>query len=436
MQVKVDILEGLQRKVTVEIPAEKVDQKVTEGLKKAQKSAKIDGFRKGKVPMKVIQQRYGSAVRQDVLGELIEKSYTDAIKQEKITPAAQPHITPVSGFAANEAFVYEATLEIIPDFNVKGLNTLTVKKPISEITHTDIDKMIGTLRKQGADWQASEETIVEGDRVTINFLGKIDGEIFEGGSAEELPVVLGEKKMLPELEASLFGKKVGESTTANVSFPENYQGKDVAGKTAEFTIDIKMVEKPELSEVDAEFIKRFGIKDGSRESLEKAIRDNMERELDSGIRHAIHQQVMQHLVDANQVVIPENMVAQEKERLVHEQNLEEVVPDAEQRQKIIEEQLDGPARRRVLLGLVMGKLFETKKLTLDSKRVEAHIDRMAATYEEPQDVRDYYQKNPDAVEQVYAQVMEDQLIDSLLENAKIIEEQKSFDEIMQNSANS
>lgn len=431
MQVKVDILEGLQRKLTVEVPAELVDGKVATGLKKAQKTAKMDGFRKGKVPMNVIQQHYGAAVRQDVLGEVIESTYGDAIKQEKITPAGQPEITPVSGFAANEPFIYEATLEIVPDFDVKGLDSLTVTRPVSEVVADDIAKMIETLRGQAATWSESEAAAVEGDRVLINFAGKIDGEAFEGGTAEDVPIVLGAKQMLPEFETALFDKKVGDTTVATVDFPEDYHGQDVAGKTAEFDIEVKTVEKPELPEVNEEFIQRFGIADGSREGLEAAIRDNMERELEGGIRRIVHQQVMQHLVDANQVMIPEGMVAQEKARMAHEQNLEEVVADEAERNEIIEKQFDQPARRRVLLGLIMGKLFEDRKIIPDGKRVEAHIEKVASTYEDPQEVRDYYQQNPNALEQIYAQVMEEQLIESLLENAQVIEEQTSFDEIMQ-----
>ncbi|MBS9781661.1 MAG: trigger factor, partial [Gammaproteobacteria bacterium] len=414
MQVKVDILEGLQRKITVEIPAEQVEEKVLQGLKKAQKNAKIDGFRKGKVPMKVIQQRYGAGVRQEVLGDLIESSYGEAIKQEKLIPAGQPQIQPISGFAANEAFVYEATLEIVPEFDVKGLDTLKIKKPVSEVGSEEINTMIDTLRKQSADWKASDEAAVEGDRVMINFVGKIDGEVFEGGSAEDVPVVLGAKQMLPEFESALFDKKVGDNVTATVNFPEDYHGEDVAGKTAEFSIDVKIVEKPELPEVNEEFVKRFGIADGSKEGLEKAIRENMERELVSGIRRQINQQVMAHLVDANPVMIPEGMIAQEKQRMAHEQNLEQSIPDEEARNKLIDEQLTEPARRRVLLGLIMGKLLEEKDIKPDAKRVEEHIERVAATYEDPQEVREYYQQNPNALEQIYAQVMEDQLIDSLL----------------------
>lgn len=431
MQVKVDILEGLQRKLTIEVPAELVDEKVAAGLKKAQKTAKIDGFRKGKVPMSVIQQRYGAAVRQDVLGEVIEGSYGDAVSQEKLVPAGQPEIMPVSGFAANEPFIYEATLEIVPEFDVKGLDSLTVTKPVSEVVATDVEGMIDTLRKQTASWSTSEEAAAEGDRVMINFAGKINGEVFEGGTAEDVPVVLGAKQMLPEFEKALFEQKVGDKVVATVNFPEDYHGQDVAGKTAEFDIEVKAVEKPELPEIDAEFIQRFGIADGSRKGLEAAIRENMERELEGGIRRIIHQQVMQHLVDANQVMIPEGMVKQEKERMAHEQNLDQAVPDEEARAKLIEEQFDQPARRRVLLGLIMGKLFEDKKITPDGKRVEAHIEKIASTYEDPSEVRDYYQQNPNAVEQVYAQVMEDQLIENLLENAEIVEEKKSFEDIMQ-----
>ncbi len=435
MQVKVDILEGLQRKLTVEIPAEKVDAKVLEGLKKAQKSAKIDGFRKGKVPMKVIRQRYGSAVRQDVLGDLIEKSYSDALKQEKLIPAGQPQITPVSGFAANEAFVYEATFEIVPEFDVKGLDSLAIVKPVSEVAESDVEKMIETLRKQSASWKGSDDAAAEGDRVMINFVGKIDGETFDGGSAEDVPVVLGAKQMLPEFEEALYEKKVGDAVTATVNFPEDYHGKDVAGKTALFDIDVKIVEKPELPEIDDSFLQRFGIAEGGREALEAAVRENMERELEAGVQRTINQQVMQQLVDANQIMIPQCMVEQEQERMAHEQNLEQSIPDEAARKEIIETQFAEPARRRVLLGLIMSKLFDDKKITPDAKRLENHIEKIASTYEDPQEVRDYYQNNSNALEQVYAQVMEEQLIDALLEDAEVTEKESSFDEVMQNEVN-
>lgn len=431
MQVKVDILEGLQRKLTVEIPAELVDEKVLEGLKKAKKTAKMDGFRKGKVPMNVIQQRYGAAVRQEVLGELIESSYGDAIKQEKLIPAGQPEIALTSGIAANEAFVYEATIEIVPEFDVKGLDSLTIKQPISEVMDSDVDNMIETLRKQTAGWVASENAAVEGDRVIIEFEGKIDGKPFEGGSAKDVPVVLGEKQMLPEFESALFDRKVGDNVNATVHFPDDYQEQTIAGKVAEFSIDVKHVEKPELPEINADFAKTFGIGDGSIDNLRAAIRDNMQRELENNVRRIVNQQVMQHLVDANQVMIPEGMVNQEKSRMAHEQDLEKTVPDEHERQELIEKHFDQPARRRVLLGLIMSKLFEDKQIQLDGARVEAHIEKIASTYEDPQEVREYYQKNPNALEQVYAQVMEDELIDQLIESAEIIEEKKTFDEVIQ-----
>jgi len=431
MQVKVDILEGLQRKLTIEIPAAHVDEKVMQELQKAQKNAKIDGFRKGKIPMNIIRQKYGVSIRQDALSKLMESSYSNAIKQENLTPAGQPEINPVSGAAANEPFVYEVTLEIIPEFSVKGQDSLTIKKPISAVSEQDIDKMIETLRKQAADWEKSANSAREGDRITIDFSGKIDGEPFEGSNAEDLAVVLGEKQMLSEFEAALYQQKSGDKITTNVNFPKDYHGKDVAGKSATFDISIKTVESPVLPEVDSDFIKKFGIEDGKPETLSKAIRKNMERELQDVIRDIINKQVLQHLLDANHIMIPESMVTQEKERLAHKQKLSEKVSDANERQKIIDETFDEPARRRVTLGLIMTKLFEEKQIKPDPKRVEARIKSIASTYENPHEAIEYYNKNSNASERIYAEIMEEQLIDSLLAKAEIVEEQKTFDEVMQ-----
>ncbi len=365
MQVKVDILEGLQRKLTVEVPAEKVDGQVLARLKKVQKTAKMDGFRKGKVPMKVVQSKYLAAVRQEVLGDVIESTYGEAIKSKGLTPASQPQITPISGFTGNEPFVYEAILEVVPEFEVKGLDSLTIKKPVAKVLAKDVKAMIDTLRKQLATYENTDDKAGEGDKATIEFIGKIDGKEFDGGKAKDIPVILGAKQMLPEFEEALFDKKINDETTAEVTFPEDYQVKDLAGKKATFEIKITKVEKQKLPRVDEKFIKNFGIDAGTKEELEKAIRENMERELEAGVRRSINQQVMQQLVDANPVVIPEGMVNQEKERMAKEANLEQQFPDEEERNKIKEEQFDQPARRRVLLGLVMGKLFEVQNITPD-----------------------------------------------------------------------
>lgn len=430
MQVKVEVLEGLQRKVVVEVPAEEINQKIQARLKKVQKTVKMDGFRPGKVPMNVVEQKYQGAVRQEILGDVIEKTYGEAIQQEKLVPAGQPSISPISGFAANENFVYEATLEVVPEFDVKGLDSLTVKQPDTKVLAKDVKAMVDTLRKQAATWEESDEAGADGDRVVIDFEGKIDGEVFEGGSATDFAMQLGAKQMLPEFEAAVLDKKKDDTASATVNFPEDYHGTDVAGKTAEFAITVKKVEKPKLPRVDETFIKRFGI-EGSREDFENSIRENMERELVGGIRKYVHQQVMQHLVDANNsVLVPESMVKNEVERMVNETGLNKQIEDEAELEKIKMTQFDQPARRRVLLGLIMGKLFENEKITPDPKRVDERIDTIAATYEDPEEVKNYYKGNANALEQLYAQVMEDQLIEKLLEKAQVEEVKKSFDEVM------
>lgn len=435
MQVKVEVLEGLQRKVVVEVPAEQVNEKIQARLKKVQKTAKMDGFRPGKVPMNVVEKKYHGAVRQEVLGDMIEQTYGDAIRQEKLIPAGQPSISPISGFAANENFVYEATLEVVPEFDVKGLDSLTVKQPNTKVLAKDVTGMVDTLRKQAATWEESDEAGVDGDRVVIDFEGKIDGEVFAGGSATDFAMQLGAKQMLPEFEAAVLDKKKEDACVATVNFPEDYHGTEVAGKTAEFAITVKKVEKPKLPRVDESFISRFGI-EGTREDFENQIRENMERELVGGIRKYVHQQVMQHLVDANNsVLVPEGMVKNEIERMVNETGLANQIKDEAELEKVKLSQFDQPARRRVLLGLIMGKLFENEKITPDPKRVDERIDSIAATYEDPEEVKDYYKSNANVLEQLYAQVMEDQLIEKLLENAKVEEVKKSFDEVMNGNPN-
>lgn len=433
MQTKVDVLEGLLRKLTVEVPADDIHQNVASQLKRAQKTAKIDGFRPGKVPAHIIQQRYGESIMRDAIDEGIQASYENALKAEKLEPAGAPvNIEVTSGLAANENLVYEVHVEVMPEFEVKGLDSMTVKQPVSEVGEEDIDKMVETLRQQAGSWVESQAEKTEaGQRVNVTFTGKLDGEAFDGGSAENVPVVIGAGQMIPDFEKALIGREKGEAFESDVTFPEDYQAEELAGETTRFEFKIEGIEALELPEVNEELIKKFGVADGSVDAFRTSIRDNLARQLRQAVRTDVHRQVKQHLLDANQIVVPEVMVVNEKQHMAEVEKLEERVQDEAVRKEIIEKQFDQPARRRVTLGLIMSELFKTMKVEPDQARIDAYIDDIAATYENPDEYREFFKQNPQHMQDAVANVLEDQLIDKLIESAKVEEVNKDFEEMMQ-----
>ncbi len=434
MQVKVEVLEGLKRKLTIEVQESKISEKVFTELKKAQKKVKLDGFRVGKVPMKVIKQRYSASIRHDVLSKIIDETYPKAVEQEKLDVASYPEINPTSGFKDGENLIYEATVEVFPEFEVKGLDSITIDKSVSEVSKKDIDVMLKTLQQQTATWSVSgaAKKAAKDNRVTVDFVGKIDGKEFDGGSAKDVTLVIGKKQMLPEFEEAIIGHKTKEEVTATVNFPEDYHGKDVAGKTAEFSIEIKKIETEVLPEIDEEFVKKFGTESGKKEDLETAIKKNMERELKAGIKAEISQQLMQHLIDSNQFDIPESSVNQEVFKMMQESGAseEELKKIKPEELKLIKENYKKPATDRIRLSLVMGKVLETKKIKVDEKLVDAHIKEIAETYENPAELETHYKKDKKIMSQIRSKVLEEQIVTSLLENAKIVEKKKKFSEII------
>jgi trigger factor len=277
MQVSIENLEGLARRMTVQIPSERVSEAVEKKLKDLSKTVRIDGFRPGKVPLKVVQQKYGGHVRQEVIGDVIESSYQEALIQEKVRPAGMPSIDSVSS-DEKEDMSYTATFEVFPEVEELELASIEVEKPLVEITDKDFDAMLQKLREQRKDWKETKAAAKKGFQVMVDFEGRIDGELFEGGVGKDMPVEIGAGQMLPEFESGLEGIKVSEQKTVEVNFPEDYHGADVAGKTAEFTLKATRVSKPELPEIDEEFAKVFGVQDGDLEKMRADIRANMEKE--------------------------------------------------------------------------------------------------------------------------------------------------------------
>jgi trigger factor len=430
MQVSIENLEGLARRMTVQIPSERVSEAVEKKLKDLSKTVRIDGFRPGKVPLKVVQQKYGGHVRQEVIGDVIESSYQEALIQEKVRPAGMPSIDSISS-EEKEDMSYTATFEVFPEVEELELASIEVEKPLVEITDKDFDAMLQKLREQRKDWKETKAAAKKGFQVMVDFEGRIDGELFEGGVGKDMPVEIGAGQMLPEFESGLEGIKVSEQKTVEVNFPEDYHGADVAGKTAEFTLKATRVSKPELPEIDEEFAKVFGVQDGDLEKMRADIRANMEKEKNDRLKMSLKNRVMSGLLGHNAIIAPSAMVAEEVKslRLQAAQRMGKD-PESIDEASFPKELFSEEATRRVQLGLLISEVIKKEKIELNQELVESSIEEMAIAYEQPDQVRDYYRQNQQARSGIEGMVLEDQVVAHILDKAKVTEREINFDDLM------
>jgi trigger factor len=429
MQVSVEQKEGLERHMTVELPAEQVNAEVDKRLKSIAKSAKIDGFRPGKAPLSVIRKRYLEQVLMEVHGELIRSTYFEALGQEKLQPAGDPYIEPVQK-EPGEGFGYTAIFEVMPEIELGDMSAIAVERPVSDVTDEDVDSMIEKLRKQRTTWSDVERKSKLEDQITINFKGSIDGELFDGGSADDVPLVLGSNSMIPGFEDGLVGTAAGESKTLNVTFPEEYQAENLAGKDAVFEVEVTKVSEPVLPEIDEEFIKGFGLENGTVETLQSEIRGNMERELEDKLGALVKEKALDALLEANgDLDIPQAMIKKEAQTLKDQtmQNMQQYgqQSDVDLPLDLFEDQ----AKRRVSLGLLVAEVIKANEIKLDDERVKDKIEKFAQTYEKPQEVIDYYNSNAEQMALVQNIVLEEQVVDWVMEQAKVEDVKSSFEEI-------
>ena len=423
MQVSVETGEGLERKLKVQVPSEKIDTEVETRLRSMQGRVKIDGFRPGKVPLKVVKQRYGDQVLQEVAGEIMQRTFQEAVTQENLRPAGTPQIN-TEKLQPGQPLEYTATFEIYPEIELAPVSKLKLEKISAEASASDVDNMLETLRKQKTDWKQVDRAAAEGDRVSIDFTGTIEGEAFEGGSAENVPVIIGSGSMIPGFEDQLTGLSSGGETTIKTPFPDDYHAKDLAGKAAEFAVTVSKVEAPELPEIDEAFARAFGVEDGSVETLRDNIMTNMQRELSYRIKADLKTQVMDKLIEANSIEVPESTVKQEAEALQQQ---------ASQEQPGLNTDLDAfmpDAKRRVQLGMVIGEVIKLSGIRVDQEKVSERLATMAQDYEDPDEFVRYYQSNPQMLRGVETLVMEDMVVDWVAEQASVSSVNKTFDEVM------
>ena len=413
MMVTVESTGSLERKMRVELPAERIEKEIESRLIRVGRSAKIKGFRPGKIPPKVVKQRYGQQIRQEVLSDLMQKSYSDAVLQENLNPAAGPSIEPVA--SENKAdFAYVATFEVLPEVSLTGLDKIKVERPDVEITDADCDDMLDNLRRQKAEWSTVERASATEDRVIVDFNGTLKGEPIEGGQGSEVPVVLGQGQMLPDFEKGLTGTAAGDEKTFKVKFPKDYHAADLAGKKVDFAVKVHRVEELELPPLDDSLAETYGVEGGGLDKLKEEVIANMEREARQKIRGDVKEQTMQALLAANPIEVPKALVRQEAHNMQHEAMRRLGVEDDSQAPAI--EGFLEPAERRVRLGLLLRQYVQDQSLSVDADRVRSHVEEMCAGYENAEEMVASYMSNPQFITQVEPMVLEEQALDSLIEN--------------------
>lgn len=428
MQVTVETLEGLERRLNITVPAANIEDAVTAELRNIAKNRRFDGFRKGKVPMKMVAKMYGKAVRQDMLGEVMQRHFIEAIVKEQINPAGAPTFAPVS-MEEGQDLVFTATFEVYPEVELKGLENITVEKPAAEVTDADVAEMLETLRKQQATWVEVDEAAEEGKRVSIDFIGSIDGEEFEGGKAENFPLEMGAGRMIPGFEDGIAGKTKGMEFEIDVTFPEDYHAENLKGKAAKFAIKVNNVEARELPELNDEFVTKFGVADGGLEGLKAEVRKNMERELKQAIKTRVKEQAIEGLVKENELLVPSALVDQEI-NVLRQQAAQRFGGNTEAANQLPRELFEEQAKRRVVVGLLLGEVIRTQELKADEEKVKAIIEEMATAYEDPSEVIAYYQQNEQMMNNMRNVALEEQAIDAIIAQAQVTEKTVSFNELM------
>jgi trigger factor len=379
--------------------------------------------------MKVVAQQYGKQVRDEVVGEVIQATYFEAINQEKLQPAGMPSIEPTVN-DEGKSLQYTATFEVMPEVELADVSGAKLEKVVAEVADADLDKMIENLREQRAEWKPVKRKAKKGDRLNIDFHGTIEGEEFSGNSGENVPLTLGSGRMIAGFEDALIGAKAGEEHTLDLQFPEDYGHKDVAGKPVQFQVKVNSVEEPVLPEVDEEFAKAFGVGDGSLEALRNEVRNNMERELQQAVSGKNKQAVMDKLVELNKIEVPQALIDNEAENLKQQMMQQMQIPQGKSAPDLDASLFKGEAERRVTLGLLVAKLIEANDLKVDADKVKAKVEEIASTYERPEDVVNWYNADKSRLSQVENLLLEDEVVDWVFSKADVSESKSSFDEIM------
>jgi trigger factor len=433
MQASIETISTLERRMTIAVPAEKVESQVQNRLNEAARTVQLKGFRKGKVPAKVVKERFGGSVRQEVLGEVMSQSYYEALDQHKVRPASQPRIEP-KAVTAGQDLEFIATFEVYPEIALGDFSSITIERKTAEITETDIDKMVETLRKQRQTWTEVERAAADSDQVVIDFVGKINGEVFDGGSATDTRLVLGSNRMIEGFETGLVGTSKGQEKVLSLTFPAAYHNEELAGKPVEFTVQVQKVSESMLPELSSEFFASFDVKHGTETDFRQEVKSNMAREMKNAVRNNLKNQVVNELLKLHSVELPKALVASEI-NVLRQQTIQQYGGGQRVDGNMLPAELfQDQAQRRVGLGLIMNEVIQKNQLKVDPASVRKLVEELAESYEQPQEVVKWYYSNKDQLAQIEAMALEEAVIDHILAKAQVTEISCNYEDALKPAA--
>jgi trigger factor len=425
-----ETISQLERRLTMAVPVADIDKQVDERLKQLARTVRMAGFRPGKVPLKIVARQYGPQVRSEVVGDAVEKAFSAAVRDQNLRVAGYPRIERKDP-PADDRLEFSATFEVYPEVQIGDISSVTVERPTLAVTDAEVEKTIAVLRKQRTRYDAADRPAAKGDRATLDFTGTIDGVEFDGGRAADLAFVLGEGRMLPDFEAGVTGMRAGESKTFPVAFPADYQGRDVAGKTAIFAVTVKKVEAPRLPDVDADFARALGVADGDLAKMRAEVKANVEREVKKRLGGDLKNRVMQALLDAARPQLPKSLVDMELQRVVAGARADLEARGLKMENMPIDPQVfEEQAKRRVALGLIVGELVKKHDLAAKPREVRALVEEHAASYEQPAEVVKWYYSQPERLAEFEGLAVEQNVVDWVLRNAKAVDKPVAFDQLM------
>jgi trigger factor len=424
----------LERRLDITLPSVEIDSEVQNRLKHLARTFKMHGFRPGKVPLKVVAQQYEDQVRREVLGDALQKSFGDAIREQNLKVAGAPRFEPKTAAESASQVEFSATFEVYPELAVGNIAEVTINRPVTDVSEAELDKTLEIMRKQRATFGPVEREAALGDKATIDFVGKIDGQEFNGGKGEDFEVILGESRLLKDFEDNLVGMRAGASKAFELRFPEDYHGKEIAGKTATFYVKLKQVKEPTLPPIDTEFAKSLGVADGNLDTMRREVRENLEREVKQRISARLKDQIMQALIDRTQVEAPKSLVELEIERMGkaarHDLEARGVKTEG---MPLPREAFEQQAQRRVKLGLILAEVVKANALHAKPEQVRVKVEEHAQTYEQPDQVVKWYYQSPQRLREIESMVLEDNVVEWAMHTAKVEDKVTAFDELMGNN---
>ncbi|MEM7098351.1 MAG: trigger factor [Pseudomonadota bacterium] len=433
MNVSVETMSGLERRLTIALPSEDFESRITTKLEEARAQVRLPGFRPGKVPLKEVRRRFGQSVRADVAGELMQSSFFEAVTQEELNPAGQPSLEVVKMDPGID-FEFTATFEVFPVVEVADLTKVEVVKPSAQITDEDLENMVERLRSQRTTFEGVDRAAEEGDKVKLDFAGTLDGEPFEGGSGEDMEFEVGKGQMIEDFDQGVRGVPIGESHTFDAVFPDDYQAEDLQGKTAQFTITVKEVQAPTIPELDDEFFEAFGVAEGGEEAFREEVQNNMQREMDSALKNQIKQQVMDGLGKLHEFQLPLAIVQREIQVLKDQMLSQFQMGPQSQGLDLPDELFSDQAENRVKVGLVVNEIIAKEALEVDQVQLDARLEEIAAPYGETQQVIDWYRSNPEQMQNIEMGVLEDQVVDHIMSLAQVENLDSTYEDIISGKA--